>query len=189
MIDLSLLATTYAVIFLAELPDKTAVASVVLATRHRPMPVFGGAALALGIQSLVAVGAGQLFSLLPARPVHLVAGAVFLVSAVLMWRQPADGEGDTPPTPSRWGAFGTSFAVVFAAEWGDLTQLGTAALAARYRAPLTIFVGSALALWSVLALAVLVGSGAARFLSPRRVRHVAAVAFAAIGLALVTGLL
>src|SRR5260370_38157583 len=86
--------------FVAELPDKTALAALVLATKYRPIPVFLGAALALAIQSAVAVGAGSLFALLPARPVHIGAGAVFMVSAWLMWKRrgeecegPTVGEG------------------------------------------------------------------------------------------------
>jgi hypothetical protein len=89
-IDLRVLASVYGVIFVAELPDKTALASLVLATRYRAWAVFIGASLALTVQSIVAVAAGQLFSLLPQRPVHLVAGLLFLVSAYFMWRRSTD---------------------------------------------------------------------------------------------------
>src|SRR5450432_4642889 len=92
MIDLRIFATVFGVIFLAELPDKTAVAAVVLATRHRALPVFAGTALALVVQSLVAVVAGGLLSLLPARPVHIGAGLLFLVSAFFMWRRDEEEE-------------------------------------------------------------------------------------------------
>src|SRR3954463_5110541 len=90
--DFRIFATVFGVIFLAELPDKTAVAAVVLATRHRPMPVFVGTALALVVQSVVAVLAGGVLSLLPARPVHIAAGLLFLVSAVFMWRREEEAE-------------------------------------------------------------------------------------------------
>ncbi len=56
--DPRLFGAVFAVIFLAELPDKTALAALVLATRYRPLPVFVGAALALTVQSAVAVAAG-----------------------------------------------------------------------------------------------------------------------------------
>src|ERR1700693_3389688 len=87
-----LFATVFGVIFLAELPDKTALAALVLATRHRPLPVLLGAAAALTIQTLVAVAAGHLASLLPPRPVHVFAGGLFLVSALLMWRRKEEKE-------------------------------------------------------------------------------------------------
>jgi len=55
---LSLGLTVFVVIFLIELPDKTALAALLLATRHRPIPVFVGAAAAFLVQSLVAVITG-----------------------------------------------------------------------------------------------------------------------------------
>ena len=85
-----LFLSIFAVIFVAELPDKTALASLVLATRHRALPVLAGAAAALAIQSLVAVIAGSLLSLLPSRAVHIGSGVLFFVSAIVMWRKNED---------------------------------------------------------------------------------------------------
>jgi putative Ca2+/H+ antiporter (TMEM165/GDT1 family) len=182
--------SVFGVIFVAELPDKTALAAVVLATRFSALAVFLGTAAALTIQSGVAVAAGSLISLLPARYVHVGAGILFLASAVVMWRRkddaPEEERGSDSGSPATFGkAFATVFTVVFIAEWGDLTQIGTAALAARYRAPFTVFAGSTLALWSVAAIAVFVGNRAAKFLDPDKLQKVAAVVFAAIGLLLV----
>ena len=183
--DLRLLATVYGIIFVAELPDKTSLASLLLATRYRPFPVFVGASLALTLQSVFAIAFGQLLSLLPVRPVHVLSGVLFLGSAIAMWRRDTTEEtvrhGDAN---GRFTAIGTSFVVVFLAEWGDLTQIGTAALAARYHAPLTIFVGATLALWSVVAIVVYLGSSARRALDPRMTKRVAAVVFAAVGVVL-----
>lgn len=188
---LKLVLTVYGVVFVAELPDKTALAALVLATRHRAMPVFIGSAAALAVQSLVAVAAGQLLTLLPARPVHIVAGLVFLVSAVVMWVRREDADGETPEE-SKMRGFWTSawavFGVVFIAEWGDLTQLATGALAARYAAPVAVFVGATAALWSVAAIAAFVGNRASKLLSASLVQRVAAGLFALIGVALVAGL-
>jgi putative Ca2+/H+ antiporter (TMEM165/GDT1 family) len=183
--------SVYGLIFIAELPDKTALATLVLATRHRPLPVFLGAAAALAIQSLVAVGAGQVIALLPPRIVHVVAGIVFIGSALAMWFQredPDDDKDDGAPSVSFWRATWISFAVLFAAEWGDLTQLATAALAARYRAPIAVFVGATLALWSVVALAAVAGNRVGKVLSPRTTLRVAAVLFGLVGVALVAGI-
>lgn len=151
-----------------------------------------GTCAALAVQSGVAVAAGQLVSLLPARAVHLGAGVLFLVSAILMWRGKAEdeqaergGDLDRGFWRSAWLVFG----VVFVAEWGDLTQLATAALAARYAAPLAVFAGATAALWSVAGIAVFVGQHAGKLLDPRVTRKVAAALFAAIGVALVTGVL
>jgi putative Ca2+/H+ antiporter (TMEM165/GDT1 family) len=180
------------VVFVAELPDKTALAALVLATRHQPVAVFLGSTAALTIQSVIAVGAGHLVSLLPARPVHVFAGALFLVSAVLMWRR-HDDDGEEAKTGDARAGFWRStwlvFGVVFIAEWGDLTQLATAALAARYRDPLAVFAGATLALWLVAAIAVVVGNRAGKLLDPNLTKRIAAVVFALLGAALLAGLL
>ena len=186
---LTTLASVFAIIFVAELPDKTALASLVLATRHRPLPVWLGASLALTVQSGAAVIAGSLASLLPTRAVHLGAGVAFLVSAILMWRrhEEADLSKDTGTRLGFWHTVAIAFGIVFVAEWGDLTQIGTAALAARYRSPIIVFVGSTAALWSVGAIAVFVGSRAAKMLDPERTKRIAAVLFGLVGVAFVAG--
>jgi Ca2+/H+ antiporter, TMEM165/GDT1 family len=183
--------SVFGVIFVAELPDKTALAALVLATRHRPLPVFIGAAAALTIQSVVAVAAGHLVSLLPQRPVHLFAGGLFLLSAVLMWRRKEESEGDIEDKDGQLGFWRSAwlvFVVVFIAEWGDLTQLATAALAAHYRSPYIVFAGSAVALWAVAGIAVFIGHHAGKLLDPHLTKRVAAVLFALIGAALLAGL-
>jgi putative Ca2+/H+ antiporter (TMEM165/GDT1 family) len=187
----ALFASVFGVIFVAELPDKTALAALVLATRHRPLPVWIGAAGALTIQSLVAVAAGQLLSLLPARPVHVVAGVVFVLSAIWMWLRKSEDEDEVPREGGKgfWGSAWVVFSVVFIAEWGDLTQLATAALAARYHSPIVVFSASTLALWSVTAVAVFVGNHAGKMLDPNVTKRIAAVLFAAIGGALIAGIL
>jgi putative Ca2+/H+ antiporter (TMEM165/GDT1 family) len=185
----------FGIIFVAELPDKTALAALVLATRNKPGPVFAGTALALAVQSAVAVLAGRLFALLPARPVHIVAGVVFFISAIVMFRakeevpEGADqtAGGAAPATFLRTAT--ASFVVVFLAEWGDLTQIGTAALAARYAAPVLIFFASTAALCSAAGVAVIVGNRAAKVLHPVMVQRVAAVLFALVGVALVFDIL
>jgi Ca2+/H+ antiporter, TMEM165/GDT1 family len=190
MVAAKLFLSIFAVIFVAELPDKTALSALVLATRHRALPVLLGAAAALTIQSAVAVVAGSLLSLLPPRAVHVGSGVLFLVSAIVMWvrhedEAAADKEGNaTGFGKSLW----MSFSMVFLAEWGDLTQIATAGFAARTGKPLIVFGASTAALWSVSAIAVVIGNRAGRLLNPKLTKRVAAILFALIGLALVTGL-
>jgi len=178
-----LFAATFATVFVAELPDKTALASLVLATRRRPSGVFAGAAAAFAVQSAVAVAFGGLLSRLPRAWVRGGAGVLFLVFAAAMWRRRPEAEGTE--TSARddafWPAAMAAFLVIFAAEWGDLTQLATAALAAEANRPLTIFLAATTALWSVSALAVLAGSRLGRTFDPRRLEVAAAVLFALIG--------
>lgn len=184
-----LFASVLGVIFVAELPDKTALAALVLATKHRPVPVVLGAGTALTIQSAVAVAAGHLVSLLPARPVHLFAGGLFVVSAVLMWLRKEELEDgkEREDQAGYWRSAWLAFVVVFVAEWGDLTQLATAALAARYHSPYIVFAGSAAGLWAVAAIAAFVGHRAGKLLDPRWTKRVAALLLAAVGVALIGG--
>src|SRR2546430_17186819 len=93
--DWKLFGSTFALIFVSELPDKTAFASLLLATRNRPLPVFCGAAGAFVIQSIVAVSFGSLFTFLPQKLVHIAAAVLFLVLAVGMWRRVSASEAAT----------------------------------------------------------------------------------------------
>jgi Ca2+/H+ antiporter, TMEM165/GDT1 family len=152
----------------AELPDKTFVATLVLATRFRPLVVWIGVSAAFAVQTTIAVAAGQVLSLLPRTPVLLVTAALFATGSVLMLRgagavDPAEGEveeQDAVESVVRSGhrrAFTVSFLVLFAAEWGDLSQLTTAGLSARYDAPLEVWLGAWLALTLVAGVAALAG--------------------------------
>lgn len=182
--DLGVAATTFALIFPVELPDKTFVATLVLATRYRSALVWVGVSLAFLVQCAVAVAAGGLLSLLPSAAVAAAAGVLFLVGAVLLWRGASDadeGAGaaealDGRPTEDVRGlrVVATSFGVLFLAEWGDLSQLLTAGLAARYGDPVSVFTGSWLALVVVAGLAVLLGRTLLRHVRLSTIRRVGA---------------
>jgi putative Ca2+/H+ antiporter (TMEM165/GDT1 family) len=188
--DWKLFTSTFALIFISELPDKTAFASVLMATRNKPLPVFIGAAAAFVVQSAVAVTFGSILTLLPAKWVHIGAALMFFVLAFSMWRreEPNEQAGDSKPAGSRFFAtVSSAFVLIFIAEWGDLTQLATAALAAKYAAPFTIFISATLALWMVTAIGVIVGHGAKRTIQPKVLQRVAAVAFVVVGMVLLAG--
>ena len=172
-LDLAVLVSTFAVIFPAELPDKSFIATLVLATRYPRLWVWLGASAAFAIQMLIAVAAGQLLSFLPRSLVLGVTAVLFALGAVVLVRgglraradeqaeEDEEIEGfEARAVAGRHGlaAFGTTFAVIFTAEWGDLTQLVTAGQAARTDSPLSVFLGSWLALITVAGIGVLVGS-------------------------------
>jgi putative Ca2+/H+ antiporter (TMEM165/GDT1 family) len=173
-LDLSTVLATFLVIFPAELPDKSFVATLVLATRFARLWVWLGATAAFGVQMVIAVLAGQLLSLLPQRIVLGVTTALFVVGAVLLTRaglrarsaeeaQEIEEIEEIERVASSRGrgaaaAFGTTFVVIFTAEWGDLTQLITAGQAARTGAALSVFLGAWIALSAVAGFGVLIGS-------------------------------
>jgi len=183
--DLTVAATAFGLIFPVELPDKTFIATLVLATRYRALPVWLGVAGAFFVQCLVAVTAGGLLSLLPAVVVVSAAAVLFTVGAIVLWRGAGTADEDEAAEEEAvrertlrdlqgWRVAATSFGVLFLAEWGDLSQLLTAGLAARSGDPVSTFVGSWLALVTVAALAIVLGRTLLRFLSLGVIRRIGA---------------
>jgi putative Ca2+/H+ antiporter (TMEM165/GDT1 family) len=184
-VDPAVVLTTFVVIFLGELPDKSMFASLVLGTRFRPLPVFCGVAAAFAVHVVIAVAIGGVFSLLPQRLVLFVVAALFAGgSALLLLGREDDGEtaeasqAVTSHNPVRVAL--ASFGVVFLGEWGDITQITTANLTARYGDPLSVGVGALLALWSVAALALTVGRGLVQRVPARLVRRITGVLLAVL---------
>lgn len=175
--------SVFALIFLAELPDKTLYAILLLAARGRPLPVLLGACAAFLVHGFIALGLGVLAGHLPARAVGLASAAVFLGFGLALLLRGDGAEEERPPAPpSR--ALVEAFALVFAAEWGDATQIGTAALVARMpHHPWLVFCGATSALWSGAALAVALGRKAGRSLPRPLLRKAAGAVFCAFGLA------
>ena len=155
---LAIAATVFAVIFLAELPDKTALASLILGSRYRPTWVYAGVAAAFAVHVALAIAAGSLLGLLPHRPLEFVVAALFAAGAVLLLRgRHRDSDEHTElhaKEPGFWRVAGMSFMVILVAEFGDLTQIATATLAARYHDPASVAVGAVLALWAVAGIAI-----------------------------------
>jgi Ca2+/H+ antiporter, TMEM165/GDT1 family len=164
----AVILTTFLVVFPAELPDKTALAALILGSRYQPGYVFAGAASAFAVHVALAVAAGGLLGLLPHRPLQFVAAALFAAGSVLVLRSPKAGQPErTDPDehqPGFWRVAATSFAIILAAEFGDLTQVVTATLAASYHNPLSVGVGAVAALWAVAGLAIVGGRSLLRLM-------------------------
>jgi putative Ca2+/H+ antiporter (TMEM165/GDT1 family) len=166
--DLAVVAIVFGSIFVVELPDKTFIAALVLSTRYKPLAVWVGVGLAFFVQTLIAVVAGQLTNLLPETLVKSVALVIFLVGAVILFRSAPGADAEEKEqeeefaaraTESRTGleAIAASFVVLFAAEWGDLSQLLTISMVARFGEPVSVFLGAWVALLTVSGLAILAG--------------------------------
>jgi len=182
---LTVAVTSFLAVLPAELPDKTVLACLILSSRYRPGYVFAGAAAAFAAQVVLAVAAGGAISLLPHRIVESLAAAAFLAGAVLLWRHKEEKEdeedaGRDGVRDGFWPVAATSFAVVFLAEFGDLTQFLTASLAARYHDPLGVGIGALLALWVAAGAAILVGWRLLQLIPVRWLTRVAAVIMLAL---------
>jgi putative Ca2+/H+ antiporter (TMEM165/GDT1 family) len=185
-VNFAIAAAVFPIIFIGELPDKTMFASLVLATRGRPLAVWLGAAGAFTVHVVIATTIGvALFHLVPHRVLDGIVALLFLAGAALAIREAAKAEQEEAivekEVASGRRVVTTAFIVIFLAEWGDLTQILTANLAAHYHSPVSVGVGAVLALWAVAGLAVIGGKSILRFVNIKTLRIITAVAL--IGLA------
>ncbi|WP_043731589.1 TMEM165/GDT1 family protein [Streptomyces zinciresistens] len=183
MISFSVTAVVFGVILLAELPDKTALAGLVLGTRYRASYVFVGVAAAFALHVALAVAAGSVLTLLPRQIVQALTGVLFLGGAavLLMKRDENEEEIRKPENQSFWKVSRAGFMLILVAEFADLTQIMTANLAARYGDPLSVGLGAVLALWTVAAMGILGGKALMRRVPLQLVTKVAALVMLALG--------
>lgn len=173
--DLATFAYVFGAIFVVELPDKTFIAALVLSTRYRPLAVWIGVGVAFGVQCAVAVTVGAVATLLPEVLVKSVTLLIFLIGAIVLIRT-APGADDAEKSAEEeyearasepktfFKAMVASFLVLFAAEWGDLSQLLTISFVTRFDDHVDVFVGAWAALLAVSGLAVLAGRVLLRYL-------------------------
>jgi putative Ca2+/H+ antiporter (TMEM165/GDT1 family) len=173
--DPAVIATTFAAIFIVELPDKTFIAALVLSTRYKPLAVWIGVGLAFGVQTLVAVTVGALATLLPDVLVTSVALGIFLVGAVVLFRTAPGADAAEKEQEEEYAAKSVedrsfvkaavaAFLVLFAAEWGDLSQLLTISFVGRFHDHVNVFIGAWAALLTVSGLAVIAGRVLLRYM-------------------------
>lgn len=182
--DLSTIIVVFGVIFIAELPDKSMLASLALSTQFRRLFVLLGAAAAFLVHVTIAVTAGHFMTLLPHKLLEITVGSLFLFGAgLLVFGKSKDGtkkhkklESKSKGTSDNFTkVFVTSFLVIFLGEWGDITQITAANYAAKYHDPLSVSIGATLALWSVAALGILLGPKLLSKVPARSLQRMAAV--------------
>jgi putative Ca2+/H+ antiporter (TMEM165/GDT1 family) len=198
--DLAVIAIVFGAIFLVELPDKTFVAALVLSTRYKPLAVWVGVGLAFLVQTLIAVVAGHLATYLPDSLIKSVALVIFLVGGVILIRSAPGADEEEKATEEEYAAKAVdsrtglravlaSFLVLFAAEWGDLSQLLTISMIARYGHPLSVFIGAWVALLTVSGLAVLSGRVLLRYVKLSVVHYVGGAVCLLLAVVTAVGLL
>ncbi|MFF4009001.1 TMEM165/GDT1 family protein [Streptomyces sp. NPDC001717] len=182
MFSFTVMAIAFGVVFLAELPDKTALAGLMLGTRYRASYVFAGVAAAFAVHVALAIAAGSVLTLLPHRLVQAVVGLLFLAGAAMLLLKKSDGEEEVkaPADQSFWKVSGAGFMLILVAEFGDLTQIMTANLAARYDNPVSVGLGAVLALWAVAGIGILGGRTLMKYVPLRLITKVAAAVMAAL---------
>ncbi|WP_458078376.1 TMEM165/GDT1 family protein [Streptomyces sp. EMB26] len=183
MISLTVTAVVFGVVFLAELPDKTALAGLVLGTRYRASHVFAGVAAAFAVHVALAVAAGSVLTLLPQQLVHALTGVLFLAGAAMLLLKKDEDEEEIrkPEDQSFWKVAGAGFMLILVAEFGDLTQIMTANLAARYDDPLSVGLGAVLALWAVAGLGIVGGKALMKRVPLKLITRIAALLMLGLG--------
>ena len=180
---LPLLLATYGMVFVAELlGDKLLYTAGALSTRYRLAPTLGGALLAFMVKMLAAVLLGQSLTKLPATALTLITTASFLGLAMAMWLKRPEGELVLPGPVSWYRGFAVSFTVIVLSEWGDVGQVTAATLAARYHAPLVVWMGATLAMTTKAVLAAVCGAAMRRVFPVRALRYVGAGLMLTLGL-------
>jgi putative Ca2+/H+ antiporter (TMEM165/GDT1 family) len=190
---LALSVAAFWLIFVAELGDKTLFMVLLLSARYPPVKVFLGAALAFLLHAAIAVGLGQILAFMPHAIVKYGSAALFLFFGVMLLVRAGESSSDEKVAEGQRTPVWTSFLFIFIAEWGDMTQILSAALVAdhsqalgRWGASLAVFAGAVLGLWLGTALAAFVGHTAGKWIPEKWVRRVAGVCF--LGVAVYTAL-
>ena len=181
--SLAIAATAFLLILPIELPDKTFIATLVLATRYRPLLVWIGVSVAFLVQTVVAVTLGGLVGRLPRAPVEVFAALMFLAGGLFLLRGAGRADSEEAETEHEfeakaapgvhgWKVVGTSFLVLFVAEWGDLSQLLTAGLVVKYGDPVSVGLGAFLALATVSAMGAVLGRTLLRWIRLATIRRI-----------------
>ena len=186
---LGLIALVFSIIFVAELPDKTLFATLILSTKYHSFTVWLGAATAFFVHVIIAVTFGHFLTLLPHAILELIIATLFLLGAGLVFfgkhgleETYKEKHLSKKQEQSKWIVFGTAFSVIFIGEWGDITQIATANYAAKYHDALNVAIGATLGLWVVAAVAVLVGTRALTLIPPKLLQRITGIVLLAFGI-------
>lgn len=177
-----------AVIFVAELGDKSQLMAMTFATRYRVRDVLIGITAATAVVHLASVGIGYWIGDSFAESqgtISIVAGVAFLAFAAWTWRgdELSDDEADKArrSTGAAIVAVGVAF---FLAELGDKTMLATITLATQ-EGWLGTWIGSTIGMVAADALAIVAGAMLGRHLPERAIKIGATTAFVVFGVLLI----
>lgn len=179
VIVMDALVSSFSMVTLAEIGDKTQLLSIILAVRFRSFwPIFFGVLTATLLNhAMVAWLGAQGSDLL--SPYWLEFSIALLFIAVGIWALIPDKE-PTISAPTG-GAFITSCIAFFLAEMGDKTQLATLTLGARYVETWQVIIGTTLGMLAANAPAILFGEQLLRKIPMQLVRIIACAMFLAFG--------
>jgi len=176
------LLTTFIIIAVAELGDKTQLLTFGFATRYPLWEVISAVFCASAALMAIAVLLGGIINqFVPQTFISLLAGSLFIIFGI--WTMFGKGEEEEAAEGGKGAPFWIVFSGFLLAELGDKTQIATLALSAEYGAPLFVWAGATAAMVAVNSLGALTGKVVGRFLPERAVKLFGAAIFILFGLA------
>ena len=179
--------TTFGLVSLAEMGDKTQLIAIALSARYSRTHVFAGLMAAFIVLTTLAVGVGEVVvSFIGPDIIGIVAGLLFILFGVITILIDDDDNGDVK-NPGARSVFMTAFSLIALAELGDKTELTVIALSAQYHAPIMVFLGAVLGLGLVSALGVAIGGKLQTIVPMEKLRIGSGILFLAFGVLFLLG--
>ena len=184
--DITPLISTFALIALAELGDKTQLTVIALSAKYDRTKVFSGVVLAFVLVTGLGVLVGEgLLKIIPEDMIKIIAGLMFVVFGIWMLLSKEDCEGDE--NPRVLNPFISTFSMIALAEMGDKTQLSAITLSAKYDSPYLVFFGAVLALVLISLLGIFAGKKLCEMVPMSKIKLGAAVMFILFGIMFIVG--
>lgn len=184
-------AVAFGTVFIAELPDKTMFATIVLTTRYRrPWAVLIGVTIAMTLHSVLAVLVGSALRRLPDTPVQLAVAAMFLIGGLLMIFGGGDDDDDpetVKPAATTGAVIAATALIIGLAEFGDFTQLATIGVVAKYGYAVAVALGSIVAHIAVAGFAILTGAWLERHMPVRLIQRIGGALFIVFAIVTLAG--
>lgn len=182
--DFGIFLTTFGMVLLMEMGDKTQLLVMACASKYKPRQVLIGIFISIVILNLLAVSLGSVIGQIKVIQDSVKAGAALLF--IFFGLMSLKGEDDDASCSTRGSGKGAIIAVAlafFVAELGDKTQLSTFSFAALYPgSPISVFAGSTIALLAADCLGLIAGAVALKYIPKRVMALVSALLFIAFGL-------
>lgn len=184
--ELTPLISTFALIAMAELGDKTQLTVIALSAKYDRTKVFSGVVLAFALVTGLGVLLGKgLLEIIPDGMIKIVAGLMFVVFGIWMLLSKEDCEEEENPRVIN--PFISTFSMIALAEMGDKTQLSAITLSARYDSPYLVFSGAVLALVLISLLGIFAGKKLCEMVPLSKIKLGASAMFIIFGIMFITG--
>lgn len=182
------LGSSFSLIALAEVGDKSQLVCMALAARYRTAPVLLGAITAFALLNIIAVVFGAAIAqLVPQNITVLIVGILFIAFGVHLLWQSVDESDDLMVEKSSHSLFFSTLLLITVAEFGDKTQIAVAGLSSM-SSPLAVWLGATLALTLTSALGVLAGRTIMQYISISLLHKISGGLFILLGLLAFSGL-